>query len=115
MITGNLIHMMLVSAETYFVAVPYNCHLANVLAVSEDTGMDEETVTVTDGIGGTDIGVATFATDVAGELAGYVASAGNREMDKGDIIQIVTSSFDNGTDKVHVTLVLDPYRITPAT
>jgi len=115
MITGNLIHMMLVSQETYFVAAPYNCNVADVLAVSEDTGMDGETVTVTDGISGTAIGVATFATDVAGELAGYVPSAGNREVDKGDIIQIVTSEFDNATDKVHVTLVLDPYRITPAT
>lgn len=115
MITGNLIHMMLVSAETYFVAVPYNCHLADVLVVSEDTGMDTETVTVTDGIGGTDIGVATLATDVAGELATWVPSAGNRDLDEDDIIQLVCSTFDNGTDKVHVTLVLDPYRITPAT
>lgn len=115
MITGNLIHMMLGSAETYFVAAPYNCHLSDVLAVSEDTGMADETVTVTDGIGGTDIGAAVFATDVAGELATYTPTAGNREMDEDDIIQIVTSTFDAGTDKVHVTLVLDPYRITPAT
>lgn len=115
MITSNTIDMMLASNETYFVSVPYNCHVANVRAISQDTGMDTETVTVTDGIGGTDIGVATFATDVAGELAGYVPSAGNREMDKDDIIQIVTSSFDNATDKVHVTLVLDPYRLQTAT
>ena len=115
MISGNLIHMMLTSAETYFVAVPFNCHLANVLAVSEDINMAEETVTVTDGVGGTVIGSAAFDTNAAGELADYTPTAGNREMDEDDIIQIVTSAFALGTEKVHVTLVLDPYRITPAT
>jgi len=115
MITGNLIHMMLVSEETYFVAVPYNCHLANVLVVSQDTGMDEEVVTVTDGVDGTAIGSTVFSTDSAGELAAYTPTAGNRELDEDDIIQIVCGTFDNAEDKVHVTLVLDPYRITPAT
>ena len=115
MITGNLIHMMLVQSETYFVSVPYNCHLADVLAVSEDTGMTGQTVTVTDGIGGTAIGSVEFSTNVAGELATYTPTAGNRDLDEDDILQIVTSAFTNATDKVHVTLILDPYRITPAT
>ncbi|GAH07969.1 unnamed protein product [marine sediment metagenome] len=65
MITGNLIHMMLVT-ETYFVAAPYKCNVADVLAVSQDTGMAGETVTVTDGISGTAIGSSEFDTDVAG-------------------------------------------------
>lgn len=113
MITANTIDMMLGDTETYFVAAPYACHLEDVRAISQDTGMTGATVTVTNGVGGTDIGVATLSTNVAGELASYSASDANQEIAKDGIIQIVIS--DIGTnDKFHVTLVLDPYRLQPA-
>lgn len=111
MITGNLIHMMLTSQETYFVAAPYACQVEDVLVVSEDSGMDEEVVTVSKGVGGTDIGATVFSTDVAGELAAYTRETTVQDIAKDGIIQIVCGTFDNGTDKVHVTLVLDPYKI----
>lgn len=114
MITGNLIHMMLVSEEIYFVAAPYACHVEDVLVVSQDVNMDEEVVTVTNGVGGTDIGATVFSTDVAGELAVYTATDADQNIAKDGIIQVVCGTFDNGTDKVHVTLVLDPYRLQPA-
>jgi len=111
MITGDAIDMMLLESETYFVAAPYACHIKDVRAISQDTGMADETVVVSNGIGGTTIGTATFATDVAGELATYVAADADQEIAKDGIIQIVTSDFDQVTDKVHVTLILDPYRL----
>lgn len=112
MISGNMIDISnMLESETYFVAVPFACHLHDVRVVSQDTGMSGETVVFTNGIGGTDIGTATFSTDVAGEVATYVAADADQEIAKDGIIQIVTSDFDNATDKVHITIELDPYRL----
>ena len=110
MITGDAIDMMLGDTETYFVAAPYACHVKDVRAISQDTNMSGATVIVTNGIGGTTIGTATFSTNVAGELATYVAADADQEVDKDGIIQIVSSDV-GASDKFHVTLILDPYRL----
>ena len=111
MITGNLIHMMLVTAETYFVAAPYACQVADVLVVSQDTNMAADIVTISNGVGGTDIGATAFATNVAGEVAPYTRETVVQDIEKDGIIQIVTGTFAAGGDKVHITLVLDPYKL----
>jgi len=112
--TSNVIDLGMVgsnNAETYFVVAPYNCHVEDVQAVSQDTGESGETVVVSNGIGGTTIGTATFSTDVAGELATYVAADADQEVDKDGVIQVVVSALGNSTDRVHVRLILDPFRI----
>ena len=117
MITGNLICLGPVgtnSGKTLFVAAPYACHLEKIVAVSQQTGMNGETVVAKNGIGGTTIGTATFATDVAGEIAAYVAADADQEIAKDGIIEIVISTLDAEGDRVHVELVLDPYRLQPA-
>lgn len=110
MITGDAIDMMLGDEETYFVAAPYACHVRDVRAISQDTGMSGATVIVTNGVGGTTIGTSTFSTNVAGELGSYVAADPDQEIAKDGIIQVVSSNV-GASDKFHVTLVLDPYRL----
>ena len=110
MITGNLIHMMLETAETYFVAAPYACQVADVLVVSQGATMADDTVTVSKGVGGTAIGATVFTTNTAGELATYTRETVVQDIAKDGIIQILTGTFAGG-QKVHVTLVLDPYKI----
>lgn len=115
MITDNLITigppLGEVSAAgdiTYFVQAPYKCQIADVLATAQNATIGAITVVVSNGIGGTTIGTATFAAGTAAQKATYVAAAAGEEIDKDGIIQIVVGEVLDAVGCV-VTLVLDPY------
>lgn len=116
MITGNLIHLGLIgtnSGKTYFVQAPFACHVHDVQVTAQNSDIgDADTVVVKNGIGGTTIGTATFGSDIAaGAKATYVAADANQEIAKNGIIQVAVSALGASGDRVHVTLVLDPYRL----
>ena len=116
MITGNLISLGLVgtnSEGTYNVLAPFACHVHDVLAVAQNSDIgDDDTVVVKNGLGGTTIGTATFGSTIAaGAKATYEATDADQEIAKDGIIQVVVSALAAETDRVHVTLVLDPYML----
>jgi hypothetical protein len=116
MVTGNLIHLGPVgtnSEQTYFVQAPFACHLHDVQVTAQNSDIgDADTVVVSNGIGGTTIGTATFGSTIAaGAKATYVAADANQEIAKDGIIQVVVSALDASGDRVFVTLELDPYRL----
>ena len=116
MVTSNLICIGPIgsnSGVTYFVLAPFACHVHDVLVVAQNSDIgDADTVVVSNGIGGTTIGTATFGSTIAaGAKATYVAADANQEIAKDGIIEVVVSALDASGDRVHVTLVLDPYRL----
>lgn len=116
MVTGNVISIGPIGSTsgilTYFVLAPFACHVHDVLVVAQNADIgDADTVVISNGIGGTTIGTATFGSDIAaGAKATYVAADADQEIAKDGIIQIVVSQLGS-TVGVHVSLVLDPYRI----
>lgn len=119
MITGNVICLGPVgvdSAQTYFVQVPFACQVRTVRATAQNSDIgDADTVTISDGKAGNDIGVALFGTDIAaGAKAAYTPDTtyGNQDLEKDDIIQVVVSALDASGDRVVVEIELDPYALS---
>jgi len=117
MITGNTIDIDITgdtSGETkWYVQAPFACHVEDVLATSGNSDIgDADTVVVKNGKAGTTIGTATFGSDIAsGAKATYVAADADQEIAKNGIIELVVSALGASTDRIHVTLILDPYRL----
>ncbi len=116
MITGNVISIGPIGetggARTYFVVAPYACHVhdLHVVAQNADIG-DADTVVISNGIGGTTIGTATFGSGIAaGAKATYVASDANQEIAADGIIQIVVSQLGSAVG-IMVHLELDYHRL----
>ena len=119
MITGNVICLGPIgtnSGKTYFVQVPFACQVTTVRVTAQNSDIgDADTVTISDGIGGNDIGVATFGSDIAaGAKATYVADStyGNQDLEINDIIQVVVSALGAAGDRVFVEIELDPYALS---
>ena len=118
MITGNTIDIDLsgdtnAAATKWYVQAPFACHLEDVLATSGNSDIgDADTITVRNGKAGTTIGTATFGSDIAsGAKATYVAADADQEIAKGGIIEVEVSALATLTDTIHITLILDPYRL----
>lgn len=119
MITGNVICLGPIgadSAQTYFVQVPFACQVTTVRATAQNSDIgDADTVTISDGIGGNDIGEALFGSDIAaGAKATYTPDAtyGDQDLEKNDIIQVVVSALDASGDRVFVEIELDPHALS---
>lgn len=104
------------AASTYFVQAPYRCTILDVRATAQNSDIgDADTVVVTSGIGGTDVGTATFGSDIAaGAKATYAPDTTNGKLvvAAGAIIQVVVSQLDAAGDRVHVEIELDPFART---
>lgn len=118
MITDNLItigpplgEVASAGTITYFVQAPFKCQIADVLATAQNATIGAITVVVKNGIGGTTIGTATFASGVAGQKATYVAAAAGEVIEKDGIIQFAVAQVSDAAGCI-VTLVLDPYALS---
>jgi len=116
MVTGNYISIGPIGGTsgilTYFVLAPFACHVhdLHVVAQNADIG-DADTVVISNGIGGTTIGTATFGSGIAaGAKATYVAADANQEIAANGIIQIVVSQLGSDVG-VMVHIELDPMRL----
>lgn len=112
MITDNQITVHLPAAGTYYAQAPMDCEIQTVRATANGA-IGAATVTIKDSTGTYTIGVATWDTGAAGEVATYAANAtyGNRDLDKDDVIQIVFA-LTNAVAGACVQIDLDPYRIS---
>jgi len=99
------------AAVTEYFRVPYRCTLRDVKAVAQADIGDSETLTLTEKVAGTALGVAAFGDDIAaGALATWTADADNGDhvLEKGEFIKIVLTQC-TAAGKVDIDIELDPY------
>lgn len=97
-------------ATTEFFRVPYRCTLRDINGVVQADPGDAETITFTESVNSTALGVLTFGTDIAaGALGTWAADStdGDHVLEAGELIQAVTSAASAASCDLNIEL--DPY------
>lgn len=100
-------------AITHYFIVPYRCTLRNITGIVQGDPGDDETITFTESVASTALGVLTFGNDIAAGATGtWVADSttGAHVLEAGELIKMVTSTA--AAAQCNLDIELDPYART---
>lgn len=99
-------------AVTHYMIVPYRCTLRSVTGIVQADPGDGETITLTESVNSTALGVLTFGSTIAAGAEGtWVADTtdGDHVLEEGELIKFVTSAA--AAAQCDLNIELDPYAL----